>query len=219
MPRACCAVALAPAPAADRITDAPFATRSEVLAPHAMAATSQPLATQIALDVMKRGGSAVDAAIVWDAKTKKLHGYNSSGRSPMSLSFERAGRGTRQAGRQGDSYPRSVAGHRARHGRRLVCAARALRPTADRRRAATFDRLRAQGFPVSDVISFFWQRNVRSLAKYPGIAEQFTRGAEGPAKGQTWTNPNLASTYEALARGGPATRSTAARSRRRSRST
>jgi len=104
------AAACAPALAADRLTDAPFATRSEVLAPHAMAATSQPLATQIALDVMRRGGSAVDAAIaanaalglmeptgngmggdlfaiVWDAKTKKLYGYNGSGRSPRSLSL------------------------------------------------------------------------------------------------------------------------------------
>ena len=91
--------------AADRITGPGFATRSEVIAPHAMAATSQPLATQIALDVMKSGGSAVDAAIaanaalglmeptgngiggdlfaiVWDPKTQKLHGYNGSGRSP-----------------------------------------------------------------------------------------------------------------------------------------
>src|SRR6187455_1170675 len=99
------------AAAADRLTDAPFATRSEVFAPHAMAATSQPLVTQIALDVMKRGGSAVDAAIaadaalglmeptgsgmggdlfaiVWDAKTKKLYGYNGSGRSPKSLTLE-----------------------------------------------------------------------------------------------------------------------------------
>jgi gamma-glutamyltranspeptidase/glutathione hydrolase len=90
---------------ADRITGKPFATRSEVYAPHAIAATSHPLATQIALDVMKSGGSAVDAAIaanaalglmeptgngvggdlfaiVWDPKTKKLYGYNGSGRSP-----------------------------------------------------------------------------------------------------------------------------------------
>ena len=96
--------------AADRVTGKPFATRSEIYAPHAMAATSHPLATQIALDVMKKGGSAVDAAIaanaalglmeptgngiggdlfaiVWDPKTKKLHGYNGSGRSPKSLTL------------------------------------------------------------------------------------------------------------------------------------
>ncbi|HEU0201674.1 MAG TPA: gamma-glutamyltransferase, partial [Burkholderiaceae bacterium] len=57
----------APVWAADRLTDAPFATRSEVIAPRGMAATSQPLATQIALDVMKQGGSAVDAAIAANA--------------------------------------------------------------------------------------------------------------------------------------------------------
>src|SRR5450432_3877545 len=64
---ACVAASFSDARAADRITDAPFATRSEVIAPHAMAATSQPLATQIALDVMKQRGSAVDAAIAADA--------------------------------------------------------------------------------------------------------------------------------------------------------
>ena len=81
----------------DRTTGKPFATRSEVIARHGMAATSQPLATMVAIDVLKRGGSAVDAAIaanatlglmeptgcgiggdlfaiVWDAKTQKLHG-------------------------------------------------------------------------------------------------------------------------------------------------
>ena len=138
---------------ADRITGKPFATRSEVYAPHAMAATSHPLATQIALDVMKQGGSAVDAAIaanaalglmeptgsgvggdlfaiVWDPKTKKLYGYNGSGRSPKSLTlaeFQR--RGLTDIPPHGP-LPVTVPGR----GRCLVRAAWPLRPQAHRRR-------------------------------------------------------------------------------------
>jgi gamma-glutamyltranspeptidase / glutathione hydrolase len=88
--------------AADRVTGKAFATRSEVIAPHGMVATSQPLATQVGVDILQRGGSALDAAIaanaalglmeptgngiggdlfaiVWDAKTQKIYGYNGSG--------------------------------------------------------------------------------------------------------------------------------------------
>ena len=86
----------------DRYSGATWATRSPVLAQHGMAATEQPLASQIAIDILKKGGSAVDAAIaanaalglmqpvlngiggdlfaiVYDPKTKKLYGYNGSG--------------------------------------------------------------------------------------------------------------------------------------------
>lgn len=94
----------APGPGGRMPSGRDIGTRSSVIAPQAAAATAHPLATQTALDVMKRGGSAVDAAIaanamlglveptgngiggdlfaiVWDPKTEKLYGYNGSGRS------------------------------------------------------------------------------------------------------------------------------------------
>src|SRR5256712_9017537 len=95
----------------DRITGKNFATRSEVLARHGMVCTSVPAATQVGLDILKRGGSAVDAAIaanatlglmepvsngvggdlfaiVYTAKQHKLYGINRTGRSPLGLSYD-----------------------------------------------------------------------------------------------------------------------------------
>lgn len=211
--------------AADRITDAPFATRSEVIAPHAMAATSQPLATQIALDVMKQGGNAIDAAIaanaalglmepvgagiggdlfaiVWDARSGRLYGLNASGRSPKSLSLEQlrselARLGVAEIPPFGPlpvSVPGAVDGWFELHQRfGKLPMTEILAPAI---------RYAREGFPVSDVISFYWRRNVRALMQFEGIREQFTRNGEGPAKGQMWTNPNLANTLEMLARNG-----------------
>ena len=95
----------------DRITGKPFASRSEVIGQNGMVATSHPLATQIGLDILKKGGTAIDAAIaanvalglmeptgngiggdlfaiVWDAESKKLHGLNASGPAPKDISID-----------------------------------------------------------------------------------------------------------------------------------
>jgi gamma-glutamyltranspeptidase/glutathione hydrolase len=207
---------------ADRITGKPFATRSEVYAPHAMAATSHPLATQIALDVMKSGGSAVDAAIaanaalglmeptgngvggdlfaiVWDPKTKKLYGYNGSGRSPKSLTLaEFRKRGLSEVPSHGPlpvTVPGTVDAWFALHGRF------GRKPIAEDLAPAI--RYAREGHPVHEVIAYYWGRSVPTLSKWPGFAEQFTvDGKRGPRTGETWKNPNLASTLEKIADGG-----------------
>ena len=218
----CAAVLLPPAAcAADRITGELFATRSEVIAPHAMAATSHPLATQVALDVMKQGGSAVDAAIaangalglmeptgngiggdlfaiVWDPKTGKLHGYNGSGRSPRSLTLaEFRRRGLEEIPPTGPlpvSVPGAVDGWFALHGRfgRL--------PMKDNLAPAI--RYAREGHPVHEVIAYYWDRSVPRLSQYPGFAEQFTLDGRAPRKGELWKNPNLADTLQKIADGG-----------------
>jgi gamma-glutamyltranspeptidase/glutathione hydrolase len=208
-------------PAADRVTGKSFATRSEVYAPHAMAATSQPLVTQIALDVMKQGGSAVDAAIaadaalelmeptgagmggdlfaiVWDPKTKKLYGYNGSGRSPKSLTlaeFEK--RGLKDVPSWGPlpvTVPGCVDGWFTLHDRFGKLPMKAdLAPTI---------RYAREGFPVSEVIAYYWNATVPRLSKYPGFVEQFTRDGRGPRTGEIWTRPTLADTLQKIADGG-----------------
>ena len=210
-----------PAAAVDRIAGRQFATRSEVYAPRAMAATSQPLATQVALDVMRQGGSAMDAAIaanaalglmeptgngiggdlfamVWDPKTKKLYGYNGSGRSPGKLTlqwFEQ--NGYRQIPSYGPlpvTVPGAVRGWYDLHAKfgKLPMPAN-LAPAI---------RYAREGHPVPQTIAYYWNLAVPRLEKYPGFIEQFTINGKAPVKGQVWKNPNLADTLQAISDGG-----------------
>ncbi|MDP5135756.1 gamma-glutamyltransferase [Rheinheimera baltica] len=210
----------------DRITGEDFASRSEVIAPSAMAATSQPLATQIALDIMKQGGNAIDAAIaanaalglmeptgngiggdlyaiVWDAKSQKLHGLNASGRSPLGLSYDTLQAELDKLGRKDlpphgmlpISVPGAVDGWFELHSKfgRL--------PMRDILQPAI--GYAETGFPVSELIAYYWDRSVPVLSKQPGdFIGTFTINGKAPAKGEIFKNPALANTLKMLAKDG-----------------
>jgi len=207
-----------PAKGYDRVTGRAFASRSRVIAQHGMAATSQPLATQVALDILKQGGSAVDAAIaanatlglmeptgcgiggdlfaiVWDARTRKLYGLNASGRSPYALTLKHfKDLGLAQIPARGPlpvSVPGCVDGWFELHER-----FGSLPMTTVLKPAITYAR---EGFPVSDVIADGWQRSVPILKDYEGFAETFM---PAPQAGEVFKNPYLADTLETIAQGG-----------------
>lgn len=207
--------------AQDRLTGKPFATRSEVISQHGMACTSQPLATQVALGILKAGGNAIDAAIaanallglveptgngvggdlfaiVWDAKTKQLYGLNASGRSPQSLTIDYfKENGYDQIPAYGPlpvSVPGCVDGWcelNKRFGSMEMD--QILQPAIGYAR---------EGFPVTELIAYFWAGNARSLSRYPNVAEVYMPNGKAPAKGEIFKNPYLANTLEKIARGG-----------------
>ncbi|MAD09913.1 MAG: gamma-glutamyltransferase [Alteromonas sp.] len=209
------------ASAYDRITGKPFASRSEVIAREGMVATSQPLATQVGLDILKQGGSAIDAAIaanamlglveptgsgiggdlfaiVWDAESKQLYGLNASGRSPKSLTteiFSAAGLTKIPSfGPLPVSVPGAVDGWFELHNRfgRLPMTS-LLSPAI---------RYARNGFPVSELVAYYWQMNVDRIGHYPGFSPTFMPGGKVPQKGDVFKNPGLAATYEKIATGG-----------------
>lgn len=205
----------------DRITGRNFATRSEVIAQHGMAATSHPLATQVAIDILKKGGSAVDAsiaanaclglmeptgngiggdlfAIVWDAESQKLHGLNASGRSPKSLTLEYfLDNGYESIPYYGPlpvSVPGCVDGWYELHNKfgRLSMKDN-LQP------AISYAR---DGFPMAELIAYYLERSVPYYEKYPGFKEVFMPGGQTPKKGEIFRNPLLANTLEKIANEG-----------------
>lgn len=208
-------------PGYDRVSGLPHASRSEVIAPHGMAATSQPLATQIAIDILKAGGSAVDAAIaanaalglmeptgcgiggdlfaiVWGAENKELVGLNASGRAPMHMTLDYFRDNDIETipsfGPLPVSVPGAVDGWFELHGRfgRLPMS-ELLAPAI---------HYAKNGFPVSQAIAHYFAINEARIGHYPGFAETFMPRGRTPRTGEMFKNSRLANTYELIAEGG-----------------
>ncbi len=202
----------------DRLTGQAFTTRSEVLAKNGMAATSQPLATQAALRILQEGGSAMDAAIaanavlglvepascgiggdifaiVWDAKTQKLYGFNGSGRSPKSLDIDYfMDKGMKEIplfGPLAVSTPGTVDGWFMMHDKfGKLPMTDILAPAIEYGR---------DGFPVTEVIAYEMATNYQNKVDYPGFAETYLPNGRPPMKGEVFVNSDLANTYELIA--------------------
>jgi gamma-glutamyltranspeptidase/glutathione hydrolase len=196
--------------------------RSVVMAPNGMVATSHPVAAQVGLDVLKRGGNAVDAAIatsaaigllepmscgiggdlfaiVWDAKTQTLHGLQANGRIPFAANidyFKKAGHDEIPTlGSLSWSVPGCVDGWDE------------LRRKFGTKR---FDELLApsieyaeKGCPVPEVIAGYWAAGESKLAAHKETARVFLLdGERAPKAGEVFKNPALAETYREIARNG-----------------
>ncbi len=209
------------ASAGDRPEGRSFATRSVTVARHGMVAAAHPLAVQVGLDVLKRGGSAVDAAIavnaalglmepvscglggdlfamVWDPATGKLYGLNGSGRAPLALTPDKVPPEKDGTIPVFSPYAWTVPGCadgwfelHKKFGR--LPMRELLAPTI---------AYAKEGVPVPQVIAGSWARSIARFKDKPGFAEVFMPGGRAPAEGEPFANPALAHTLELLAAGG-----------------
>jgi gamma-glutamyltranspeptidase/glutathione hydrolase len=186
-----------------------------------MVAAAHPLAVEIGLDVLKAGGSAVDAAIatnaalgflepvscglggdlfamVWDPKTEELYGLNASGRAPAALTIDKV-----PATEEGTipvysvyswTVPGCADGWFELHQKfgRLPMKD-VLGPAAE---------IAREGAPVPQVIAGGWARGAAIFKEMPGFAEIFMPDGKVPVEGEVFANPALADTLDALAAGG-----------------
>jgi gamma-glutamyltranspeptidase/glutathione hydrolase len=205
----------------DRLTGKNFATRSEVIAQHGMACTSHPLATQAAIDILKKGGNAIDAAIaanavlgvvepemngiggdlfaiVYDAKTKKLYGLNASGHSPYSLTldeFKKRGLTTIPTyGLLPISTPGCVDGWFALHKKfGNLNMQQILAPAINYAR---------NGFPLADEAAYYFNEAYAANANNKNFAQLYFPNGKVPQRGDIFKNVQLANTLSKIATGG-----------------
>jgi gamma-glutamyltranspeptidase/glutathione hydrolase len=198
-----------------------WATRSQVIAQNGMAATSNPLSTQVALDVLKAGGNAIDAAIaanamegvvephvngiggdlfaiVWDAKTKKLYGLNGSGRSPKSLTLaEFKKRGLNYIPSTGPlpvSVPGCVDAWFELHKKfGSMPMSKVLE------KAVSYAR---NGFPVHGEFASALTKVQANYGKYPNVDKHYYPNGKVAGEGDIFKNPNLGNTLERLGKEG-----------------
>ena len=196
--------------------------RSNIIARHGLVATSQPLAAQAGLDILKAGGNAVDAALataaalcvvepcstgiggdafalIWWQSDKKLYGLNASGPAPAGLtaSWIRE-QGHEQVPLSG-GIPVTVPG-----------SLRGWQMALDRFGTMELKQLLASaaayaqhGFPVSQFISKAWGRSSSLLSKHSDSSRCWLPGGRAPRAGEIFKNPEFARTLETLAVDGP----------------
>ena len=202
----------------DRITGELFSSRSETIAKNAMVATSHPLASQVGIDILKKGGNAIDAAIaanaaiglmeptgngiggdlfaiVWIEKEKKLYGLNASGRSPKDLTtafFKKKNfKKIPSFGPLSVSVPGCVDGWFELHKKFGSLEMKdVLEPAIN---------YAENGFPVTELVSHYMTLSSKFYSKYPNFKETFTINGRAPQKGQIFKNPFLAKTLKAIA--------------------
>lgn len=217
------AAALIPdsARAFDRPAGKMLASRSETIAKSGMVCAAQPLAVEIGVEILKAGGSAVDAAIavnaalglmepvscgvggdlfaiVWDAKTQKLYGLNASGRSPYLLTIDEVKkRGLSSmpyTGAVPQTVPGCVDGWFELHKKFGKLPMKTV--------LAPAVKYAEEGFPVTEVIAHYWEIGGRRLKDEPNFAATYLPGGRAPSKGEIFRNPDLARTYRILAEKG-----------------